>query len=45
MGLIAHQNRTRGLTPEKPFAYMRKFITILNLLIKTDQLWENKMSA
>ena len=26
-------------------ACMRKFITILNLLIKTDQLWENKMSA
>jgi len=24
---------------------MRKFITILNLLIKTDQLWENKMSV
>lgn len=26
-------------------ACMRKFITILNLLIKTDQLWENKMRA
>jgi transposase len=26
-------------------ACMRKFITILNLLIKTDQLWENKMSV
>ena len=26
-------------------ACMRKFITILNLLIKTDQLWQNKMSA
>tara|TARA_R110002167_G_C12623904_1_gene646998 strand:+ start:247 stop:1209 length:963 start_codon:yes stop_codon:yes gene_type:complete len=26
-------------------ACMRKFITILNLLIKTDQLWENKTSV
>ena len=26
-------------------ACMRKFITILNLLIKTDQLWEDKMSV
>jgi transposase len=26
-------------------ACMRKLITILNLLIKTDQLWENKMSV
>lgn len=26
-------------------ACMRKFITILNLLIKTDQLWENKVSV
>jgi transposase len=26
-------------------ACMRKFIGILNLLIKTDQLWENKMSV
>jgi len=26
-------------------ACMRKFITLLNLLIKTDQLWENKMSV
>jgi transposase len=26
-------------------ACMRKFITILNLLVKTDQLWENKMSV
>ena len=26
-------------------ACMRKFITILNLLIKTNQLWENKMSV
>jgi len=26
-------------------ACMLKFITILNLLIKTDQLWENKLSV
>lgn len=26
-------------------ACMRKFITILNLLLKTDQMWENKMSV
>ena len=26
-------------------ACMRKFITILNLLLKTNQLWENKMSV
>jgi len=26
-------------------ACMRKFITILNLLVKTDQMWQNKMSA
>ncbi|MBX3417036.1 MAG: hypothetical protein KF851_05485 [Pirellulaceae bacterium] len=26
-------------------ACMRKFITLLNLLIKSDQLWENKMST
>lgn len=26
-------------------ACMRKLITILNLLVKTDQLWENKMSV
>ena len=26
-------------------ACMRKFITLLNLLIKTNQLWENKMSV
>jgi transposase len=26
-------------------ACMRKFITILNLLVKTNQLWENKMSV
>lgn len=26
-------------------ACMRKFITILNLLVKTDQLWVNKMSV
>lgn len=26
-------------------ACMRKFITLLNLLLKTDQLWENKMSV
>lgn len=26
-------------------ACMRKLVTILNLLIKTDQLWENKMSV
>ncbi len=26
-------------------ACMRKFITILNLLVKTDQLWENKTSV
>ena len=26
-------------------ACMRKFITILNLLIRTDQLWKNKMSV
>ncbi len=26
-------------------ASMRKFITILNLLLKTDQMWENKMSV
>ncbi len=26
-------------------ASMRKFITIINLLIKTNQLWKNKMSV
>jgi transposase len=26
-------------------ACMRKFITILNLLIKTNQLWQNKASV
>ena len=26
-------------------ACLRKFITILNLLVKTNQLWENKMSV
>ena len=26
-------------------ACLRKFITILNLLIKTDQLWEDKISV
>ncbi len=26
-------------------ACMRKLLTILNLLVKTDQVWQNKMSA
>ena len=26
-------------------ACMRKFITILNLLVKTDQLWQNEQSV
>ena len=26
-------------------ACLRKFITMLNLLIKTNQLWQNKMSV
>ena len=43
---VAPINRDSGKESKVAIvACMRKFITILNLLIKTDQLWEDKKSV